>query len=89
MTPNEINRAKAELRKASPWLARKWRLVKLKDDHIVIKHKDGYYEIALSTCETHKKILDWVVHISQKKWATRQIIELFVLHACDHVSKRA
>jgi len=36
------------------------------------------YRIELSRCNTHEKIVDWVLHLSEKVWITPAIIQRFI-----------
>ena len=39
------------------------------------------YNIELSRCNTHAKILAWVVHLAEKTWMTVELNERFILLA--------
>lgn len=39
---------------------------------------DGWYEVEMSRCDTHEKILGWVLHLSEKDWADRAFLRHFV-----------
>ncbi|WP_158755343.1 hypothetical protein [Dyella sp. S184] len=55
--------------------------VLVKDGHIVINvHNE--YNIALSSCNTHEKILGWVFHLTEKTWISRDVLRRFILVAC-------
>ena len=41
----------------------------------------GSYEIVKSRCDTHAKILSWVLHMGQKSWVTTEAIQKFILLA--------
>ena len=39
------------------------------------------YEIGLDRCDTHEKILAWVVHLADKTWVNPEIMQRFALLA--------
>lgn len=41
------------------------------------------YVITLDRCDTLEKILDWVLHLSEKTWVTTDLIESFIHLAID------
>jgi hypothetical protein len=47
-------------------------------------HTGGPYEIDFDRCKTPEQILDWVSHLCDKLWVTRQQIKLFIGHAAEH-----
>lgn len=51
--------------------------------HITID-KSYEYNIAMDRCDTHAKIVAWVLHFSEKDWADAEIIHDFILCACKH-----
>lgn len=47
---------------------------------------DGWYEIEMTRCDTYDKILSWVLHLSEKNWASdpafiRSFVQLCLRHA--------
>ena len=51
------------------------------DDHIVINvHYE--YNIPLSRCNTHEKILGWAYHLTEKTWMSRDVLRYFIQVAC-------
>ena len=62
-------------------------LVKTTKDHIVIKSPGQPVMIELSKCNTHRKTLELVIHLAEKSWVSKEILDLFVHHALDHVDK--
>ena len=36
------------------------------------------YEILVSSCDSYMKIFAWVVHLTDKSWVTKDIIEDFI-----------
>lgn len=58
------------------------RQVFLKDEHIVIC-VDYEYNIPLDACRTHKDILAWVLQLAEKTWMTMDVMERFILVACQ------
>ncbi len=56
----------------------------VEDGHIVINTKvGGKYRIALKRCNTYKKIIRWLLHLSEKTWMTVEIMEYFIIVACE------
>ncbi|ORM96265.1 hypothetical protein [Pantoea septica] len=56
-------------------------LVTVNGKHIIIKDPEpnGWdYDVAISDCNTHEKILSWVMHLSEKNWVTKDIIRQFI-----------
>ena len=51
--------------------------VYVKEEHIVI-NVSYEYNIALSRCDSHEKILGWVIHLCEKKWMTSDVMRAFV-----------
>lgn len=37
------------------------------------------YEITLDRCDTHAKILSWIVHLADKTWVNPEIMRRFAL----------
>lgn len=57
---------------------------------IVIKipgHSRATYEIAISQCDTNKKMLRWVIQLSSKNWASQKLINDFILVARETFSE--
>ena len=40
------------------------------------------YAIEKSRIDTAEKILRWTVHLSQKTWMTKELLDFFILTAC-------
>jgi hypothetical protein len=55
----------------------------IRGDEIIIDPKGMDYPIGLGRCDTHEKIVGWVLHLSEKRWITVLMIEMFILTACD------
>ena len=53
-----------------------------KSDEQIVSLYDGgaWYEIELSRCDTHPKMLEWIFHLTAKEWVTRMHIHLFICH---------
>ena len=54
--------------------------------HITLhKHGSVYdsYSVELNNCNTPEKILDWVMHLSEKTWMTTLMIRGFIRAACE------
>jgi len=62
------------------------RVCRIEGTAILIRYPDieEDYEVALSRCDTHEKIIYWVLHLSMKRSATPAILGHFVFLACDH-----
>jgi hypothetical protein len=57
--------------------------ITIDDTHLTIKAHDGYlYEIALDRIDTAPKILQWVIHLTEKSWMTTELMRQFVYAAC-------
>lgn len=53
------------------------------DTHLTIKVDEHYdYEIALDRIDSPAKILQWVIHLTEKTWMTTELMRQFVLAAC-------
>ncbi|MCR9061645.1 MAG: hypothetical protein NXI02_30255 [Rhodobacteraceae bacterium] len=50
--------------------------VKVEDGCIVINVRYPY-EVDLDRCDTHEKILAWMLHLSGKNWATKEVLRRF------------
>lgn len=55
--------------------------VSIIDDYIVI-NVSYEYNIPLADCATHAQILGWVVHLCEKTWMTKEVLERFIKMAC-------
>jgi hypothetical protein len=56
----------------------------IKGDSIVLHPAHGDYQIGLDRCDSHVKIVLWVLHLCEKNWATVPMIKRFVRLACEH-----
>lgn len=55
--------------------------VTVKDDHIVVNvHYE--YNIPISACDTHAKVLAWVCQLSEKTWMSQDVLRYFIRVAC-------
>lgn len=53
------------------------------DTHLTIKAGEHYeYEIALDRIDNAVKILQWVIHLTEKSWMTTELVRQFVQAAC-------
>jgi hypothetical protein len=53
------------------------------DTHLTIKAGEHYeYEIALERIDNPVKILQWVIHLTEKGWMTNELMRQFILAAC-------
>lgn len=68
---------KAVLEQAQEREADLAKMVYVEDGHIVIK-VNYEYNIALGRCDTHAKIVAWVLHLSQKTWMTQDVLIRFI-----------
>ena len=50
----------------------------LDKETLVLRHKGTDYEIDLEACNNSAQILDWIIQVSQKTWATNDVIGEFV-----------
>lgn len=53
------------------------KIVTVSDGEIVINVAYPY-KVALDRCDSHEKILGWVLHLSPKTWMTKDVLERFV-----------
>lgn len=57
----------------------------IKEDNIVIPMPPSQeYNIPLSKCDNMEKILGWVIHLLEKSWVTKEIIDEFIQTALKH-----
>lgn len=53
------------------------------ETHLTIKAGAHYeYEIALDRIDNPVKILQWVIHLTEKGWMTNELMRQFVQAAC-------
>lgn len=51
----------------------------IQQDHIVIPMPPSQeYNIPVSKCNNMEKILAWVIHLLEKSWVTKEIIDEFI-----------
>ncbi len=43
----------------------------------------GYYWVPLDECSTHRQIIQWVMHLTDKDWMTKEHMRTFIRLACD------
>jgi hypothetical protein len=48
----------------------------------IIMNVTSEYDIDLNRCDTHEKILAWVVHLSEKAWITQEVLIKFIQRRC-------
>ena len=53
-------------------------VVTIDDDGWITIHGPYEYEIELIRCDSHFKIIDWVLHLSEKDWMTTDMINQFI-----------
>jgi hypothetical protein len=51
-----------------------WGDWELDKEALVLRHKEILYEIYLDECNSCAQILDWIIQVSQKTWATNDVI---------------
>lgn len=57
--------------------------VQVVDDYIVVS-VNYEYNIPLSECDTHEEIIKWAWQLSEKKWASKEVVMMFIRVACTH-----
>lgn len=57
--------------------------IKIEDDYIVVS-VSYEYNIPLSECDTHERIIKWAWQLSEKNWASKEIVMTFIRVACTH-----
>ena len=60
------------------------RMCEIRGDFIILDPDDIAYEIELDDCDTHQKIIRWVLHLSRKSWFSRDMLQIFVGMACNY-----
>jgi len=55
----------------------------IEGDYIVLNVRFPY-DIELSRCDTHKKILHWVWHLAPKNWVNQLLLWRFIELACKY-----
>lgn len=50
--------------------------------HPAGNHVDSDYPIELSRMNTHAKITNWVLHLTEKDWVTKTMIRRMIVLAC-------
>lgn len=59
------------------------RLVYVQDGYIIINSGDKH-DIDLNSCNTHALLVGWVLFLTEKAWATNEIIGRFIELAIEH-----
>lgn len=54
--------------------------VRIDGDYLML----GDYKVLLATCSTHQGVLNWVWHLSDKTWVTREVLHRFIELACGY-----
>lgn len=60
-------------------------LVTIDGNYLIINRFDGddmEYEIAISECDTAAKLVNWMFHLTEKQWMTRELMREFIRVAC-------
>jgi len=55
----------------------------IEGNHLVI-NVSYEYDIYLSDCDTHEKILRWCLHLKDKNWVDWDVLNVFIARACEH-----
>jgi len=56
------------------------KLCKSNDTSVSLYDGGTWYEIDFERCDTHRKLVEWVYHLSEKDWVTGKHIRLFLSH---------
>lgn len=59
--------------------------------YIFLPHRDRphqYYDIGDSVCKSADDVVDWIAHLSEKRWVTTKHIEQFCLLAMTQLGIR-
>ena len=51
---------------------------------IHIPFRDSIYDIPLEKCGSYEKIIWWTMHLAEKSWTTKEVLERFIMLACSH-----
>lgn len=51
------------------------------NDGVITINVHGEYNIELNRCDTPEKIIAWVLHLGDKTWMSREILQRFVVVA--------
>ena len=46
---------------------------------------NGHYTITYERCDTSEKVLSWVVHLADKTWVTKDLIQEFIVSATKRI----
>ena len=62
---------------------------RIEDGYVVLTYDEKYpngstYDIELERIDTHEKLIQWVMHLIEKTWVTKELIELFIYTVCNH-----
>lgn len=55
---------------------------RIDDGHVVFG--DGHFKIPLDRCNTHRGIVEWMLHLSRQTWVSRGVLGCFAELAIDH-----
>lgn len=56
------------------------KICKREGEEIWLWDGGDWYKISFSDCDTHEELVKWVYQLSEKSWATREHIHLFLSH---------
>lgn len=40
----------------------------------ILKGKETHYQVDLERCDTSAQVLDWIIQVSEKRWATDELV---------------
>ncbi|EMM6942158.1 hypothetical protein RGI86_002217 [Morganella morganii] len=76
INPDEIKRKYEDL----------GRLLEVDNRHFIFHLDDeeiDLYEISRSTCNTPEQLLEWVFHLTEKRWMTMDLLRYFIQVASE------
>lgn len=56
----------------------------IRGNEIIIDPNGAAYPVRLDQCASHEAIIEWVLHLCEKKWISVGLLEQFILEACSH-----
>jgi hypothetical protein len=56
------------------------KIVRSDSEIVELCNDGGWYQIEFSRCDTNRKLVQWVYHLSGKSWVTQRHIRLFLSH---------
>ena len=58
--------------------------IRIEDDGYITIDIVYPYEFEVDRCNTPLKLLGWVYHLSEKTWATKDVLSMFILVVSEH-----